>query len=763
MKPVPRFSPRFLVFAACYILLWLSTWYCARLLDVLGSASLWFLPAGLRFACLLLLGWPGLLLELVANLAVSLLQFGLSGAPWPGLLSARMFWFSYEWYAYALAYAAVVFPLRWCVRGNWDLSRPAHCVLFIAGALLASTLAALAGMFQLVATGAIAQAQGAEVAVSWLTGDFIGIVILAPLLLVRAWPRLRLYLQQGRWTQLHKTHARSLAEDRRADLHITLMVVPALLLVFAVPYYLDVTHFVPLIALLLLLPLVGAALRYNLRGAVLAVVLLGSGLAVMTSLFNQRELALQYQLVMVAIALVGLWLGGAVESRNHHMLRNRDFARASNDLLWEINKEGQVLSISGRLAKHIRLAPGQFWNGILEGVSQPHLKVLENALARQRPFRHLEIAVQGRESNQSAPLWMQVNGLPVWDDWGDLTGYRGTATDITPAYRAKTLLKNYNQELLAEVARHTLDLRQTNSELALKEQRLQVLLAAAPVGVLELDSNDCCRYLNVNGGALTACTPEQAQGRHFLEFVHPEDRSRVEYAWTHHRHSHGVQWLEFRLSTSTLWCTAYWIHLRHADGSPAGAIMVLADSTARRQQDERLWTLAHHDTLTSLPNRNLFWDRCAQAMSLAKRHDSGVAMLWLDLDGFKSVNDRLGHAAGDALLQQVAQRLKGRIRDSDTVARMGGDEFAVVMPEITSPETAVRIAQALVASLGEVFDLPQGPAHISGSIGVALFPLHAHTVETLTQYADVAMYSAKRAGKNQVQVWSPACDKPLTC
>jgi len=181
--------------------------------------------------------------------------------------------------------------------------------------------------------------------------------------------------------------------------------------------------------------------------------------------------------------------------------------------------------------------------------------------------------------------------------------------------------------------------------------------------------------------------------------------------------------------------------------------MVLTNAAARSQHDERLWTLAHHDALTELPNRHLFRDRMKQALLHARRNESGVALLWIDLDGFKAVNDTLGHAAGDALLREVAQRLKIRTRASDTVARMGGDEFAVVMPGTVAVESAVHTATDLLAGLAEPFDLPQGAVRISGSIGVALYPQHAATVEMLMQHADLALYAAKRAGKNQVQVW----------
>jgi diguanylate cyclase (GGDEF)-like protein len=172
----------------------------------------------------------------------------------------------------------------------------------------------------------------------------------------------------------------------------------------------------------------------------------------------------------------------------------------------------------------------------------------------------------------------------------------------------------------------------------------------------------------------------------------------------------------------------------------------------RRQPEDRLWALGHRDSLTALPNRTLFLDRCEQALSLAKRRGHGAAMLWLDLDGFKAVNDSLGHAAGDALLQQVAERLKCRIRDSDTLARLGGDEFAVIMSEVNSADAVAQFANALAATLNEPFHLPQGLVQISCSIGVAVYPEDADTIERLMQCADMAMYGAKHGGKNQVQL-----------
>jgi diguanylate cyclase (GGDEF)-like protein len=222
-----------------------------------------------------------------------------------------------------------------------------------------------------------------------------------------------------------------------------------------------------------------------------------------------------------------------------------------------------------------------------------------------------------------------------------------------------------------------------------------------------------------------------------------------------------VHGLEFRLNQAPRWVSACWINLNPADATLKGTLLVLTDSTARRQHDEVLWALAHHDTLTNLPNRSLFKDRCDQALSLAKRHARCAAVLWLDLDGFKAVNDSLGHAAGDALLQQVAERLKSRMRDSDTVARMGGDEFAVIMPDISGAEQAQRLAAELVTNLAQPYGLSVGTAQISASIGVAVYPQDATTVDGLIRCADLAMYSAKHSGKNKDQSWQDSGLAPL--
>ena len=261
---------RFLLMAACYLALWLCAWYSARLLESWGSVSLWYLPAGLRFGALLLLGWPGVLLETGTILILLLLQIATSNSPWPGLLSADMFWRLYDLFAFVLVYAVVILPLRWRLGGQLDLTRPLHSGLFLGAALAAGGLGASVGTFHLVEANIIPATQWKEVLGTWFVGDFIGIVTLAPWLLVCLWPRLHHFLQYGHWASPHPSTDAANAMNRRSDVQTTLVAVMSLLLVFAIPLYLNANQHFPLIALLLLIPLAWIALQHKLRGAVLA-------------------------------------------------------------------------------------------------------------------------------------------------------------------------------------------------------------------------------------------------------------------------------------------------------------------------------------------------------------------------------------------------------------------------------------------------------------------------------------------------------------
>lgn len=192
---------------------------------------------------------------------------------------------------------------------------------------------------------------------------------------------------------------------------------------------------------------------------------------------------------------------------------------------------------------------------------------------------------------------------------------------------------------------------------------------------------------------------------------------------------------------------AFNVYVAPQDHGARDRIMVAAlDITERKQAHERLQHLALHDALTNLPNRTLFRDRLRQALVQGQRQGSAVALLNVDLDDFKPVNDEHGHAIGDLVLQQVAQRLLDAVRASDTVARMGGDEFYVLLPGAADAADALRLAGKICATLAEPFDAEGKVLHIGASVGVALYRDQAGDDKTLMRQADAAMYRAKQAG-----------------
>lgn len=177
-------------------------------------------------------------------------------------------------------------------------------------------------------------------------------------------------------------------------------------------------------------------------------------------------------------------------------------------------------------------------------------------------------------------------------------------------------------------------------------------------------------------------------------------------------------------------------------------IGIVRDITERKLVEEKLAYFAHHDYLTELPNRILFLNRLEHANLLAKRNNYKVAVLFLDLDGFKKINDTLGHDGGDQLLREVSRRLKEAIRSSDMVARVGGDEFTFVLINIGSYENAALMAHKIIAALSKPFELKGQQCHVGGSIGISIYPDDAQDTETLIRQADEAMYLVKRSGKN---------------
>ncbi len=196
--------------------------------------------------------------------------------------------------------------------------------------------------------------------------------------------------------------------------------------------------------------------------------------------------------------------------------------------------------------------------------------------------------------------------------------------------------------------------------------------------------------------------------------------------------------------------------IHNREGLTTGAVIVFRDVSAGRAMALQITHLAQHDFLTGLPNRMLLNDRIGQAIALARRHDRQIAILFLDIDGFKHINDSLGHPIGDRLLQSIAKRLVECVRVSDTVSRQGGDEFVVLLSDIEQTEGAAVTARRMLEAVAEVHSIDQQDLHVTTSIGVSVYPDDGEDAEALIKNADTAMYQAKENGRQSCQFFKPA-------
>ncbi|MFM2052264.1 MAG: hypothetical protein RL456_301 [Pseudomonadota bacterium] len=246
----------------------------------------------------------------------------------------------------------------------------------------------------------------------------------------------------------------------------------------------------------------------------------------------------------------------------------------------------------------------------------------------------------------------------------------------------------------------------------------------------------------------------------WIEAVHPDDRVRL-LATLHADTGTGTTEADFRLRRADgelrdVRLRSY--AARDEQGRTVRRAGVAQDITEQRRQEARIQHLAFHDALTGLPNRALVLDRLERGLAQAARHGGRLAVLFLDLDRFKNINDTLGHLAGDELLRGVAQRLREALPPERTVARLGGDEFLVLIEDLDDPAQAAHAADDLMASLDQPFDILGQELHVTASLGVSLYPRDGPDVQSLLKFADTALYKAKAAGRNTYRFFSQEMD-----
>lgn len=347
--------------------------------------------------------------------------------------------------------------------------------------------------------------------------------------------------------------------------------------------------------------------------------------------------------------------------------------------------------------------------------------------------RHVDDALRGRPSTyQRAGRGTAGTGreleVKLWPNVGasgECRGFFGVTTDITEIRHAERALRE-------------------------SAEQLRVFADSVPAMAISYDNKLRCRFANKRFAEYFGFTIESIVGKHlsdvvgetaFREIESYFDRVLAGHPSTYQRvrklDDGQVQHLEVKLMPQF-----------GDDATVVGLFAVTTDITEHKHAEERIQRLAHYDGLTGLPNRLLYADRLAQAINAARRNTAQLALLYLDLDKFKPVNDSWGHDVGDELLKAVAVRIQKQVRASDTVARIGGDEFAVILAAIRQSDAAASVAAKIVEALGRVFRLAgkKVEAQIGISVGIAMYPADGEDVDALTRNADAAMYRAKQTG-----------------
>ncbi|KAA0874165.1 sensor domain-containing diguanylate cyclase [Nitrincola tapanii] len=297
-------------------------------------------------------------------------------------------------------------------------------------------------------------------------------------------------------------------------------------------------------------------------------------------------------------------------------------------------------------------------------------------------------------------------------------------------------------EKLALAARASLANRDLRLAAEVFNQTGEAILITDANKIIQRSNHACYEMTGYSCGELSGQPLEQFFSHLFSEhkdiWSHVEQKSVWQGELIHHRKNGEV---------FPIWAT---LNRSPKQGDQIHRyILIFSDISDLKKTQKKIEYLATHDSLTGLINRNLFNDRLLLALANAKRDEQALALMFIDLDKFKEVNDQLGHDAGDALLIEVAQRLLRCVREVDSVSRMGGDEFNILLYPCDLP-AAIQIAQRIRLQLEQPFQLQQREIRISGSIGLAFYPEHAEDAKTLMKVADMAMYQAKRQGRNQI-------------
>lgn len=371
-----------------------------------------------------------------------------------------------------------------------------------------------------------------------------------------------------------------------------------------------------------------------------------------------------------------------------------------------------------------------------------------NAVFRQEPVFI--------ESTLDDPRWQNIRQLAI--DFNILSCWSMPVRSKGGECVGSFALSSFEHRLPSAFHRKLLEIGSFIIGIALEQQKIneQLYLSSkvfenSTEAILIADANKIIISINKSLHKITGYVDDEIVGksvtivtsiRHGSNFF-----QKIWQSVKQHNHWHGEIWNRHKQGREyPAWFNI--IPVRNKDGRISYYLINFSDITGKKKSDEIIWRQANYDSLTGLPNRNMFYDRLNHDIKNAARIGAGLAVLFIDLDRFKEVNDSLGHSVGDALLAEAAKRLSSCVRETDTVARLGGDEFTIILNGISEQRSAEKIIQMILLELTKPFHLNTKQAYVSASIGATFFPEDANNVEILMKNADQAMYAAKNNGRN---------------
>lgn len=391
--------------------------------------------------------------------------------------------------------------------------------------------------------------------------------------------------------------------------------------------------------------------------------------------------------------------------------------------------------------------------GIITFDPQGILQSLNPAAARM--FGYTTAEVIGRNASDLLPaIAIATEGLPGRQAYRgklETVGRRKDGSSFPIELSISQAMLGGKHELIA-IAHDITERKQTEQALRDGAEKLRVFADNVPAMTASFDANLRCIFANKRYADFLDFGAAEIVGMHVREIVGAGAFSEIEGHYAQVLQGQPVAYRRTRKLGNGESRRLEVKLLPHIgdQGKVLGCFAVTTDITEQMLAEERIQRMAHHDSLTGLPNRLLFHDRLNQALTLARRDASRFALLYLDLDKFKPVNDTLGHAVGDELLKSAAARIRAQVRESDTVARVGGDEFSVILSDIARREDAATVAEKIVAAIAAPFELGnhENGIEIGTSIGIAIYPTDAQDADALVRAADAAMYRAKQVGSS---------------